>query len=582
MEVVGSGSNPALLPLDIPYQKTVDWLLERRVVAKGSYQKTLRTAHAKLEAALEAERPPVEAAAAAVPAGRTQQSTTYFDCVRVLSALKAAPGFDEKSFLGAYSNPHTARWADVVKRFESGSVFLVDAAQYLVHQCTYELPALKQEMTRAERELHELQRRQAEYVRLAEASHARFVQACTHRKISPSVETATGLKDELRASLCQLRPLYDSVCRRVQQAPLPDAAREYKELVGFALERVEAPPPPTASSADGGKAGKKGKGGGAKAAVAAVAAVPAAGDGDKTPAVAMLPLLTRVQEIDLSNVAPLAALSTGEAAAKDAAGTAAAAVDWGITAEDGDGDGGGGGAAAVDWGITAEDGDSSSGGGGGAAVDWGGGGGGGGGGGVDWGFEVEDGAGGGSGGGYDFEIEIEESGEGGGSDEEGGIAWIFEDRETRNQLLDDLFELQGFLTQYRAELGGGASAAALPSALQLDAAEVVARVEAVGEAIDALDNEHTRHLQLLGSSDKYLERQVANLRQMLDSAEKMRRRAEELQTRQAELQMTIQGAQPKYQAAVDAIKQAKAELEAALSKHFDGRRVNLMGDINSL
>ena len=48
------------------------------------------------------------------------------------------------------------------KRFESGSVHLVDAAQYLVHQCTYELPALKQEMQRAERELHELQRRQQE------------------------------------------------------------------------------------------------------------------------------------------------------------------------------------------------------------------------------------------------------------------------------------------------------------------------------------------------------------------------------------------------------------------------------------
>ena len=166
MEVTGSGSNPPLLPLDIPYAKAVDWLVERRIVAKGSYQKALRTAHAKLEAALEAERPPVKAAAECLPADRTQQGTTYFDCVRVLEALKAEPGFDEKSFLGAYTNPHTARWADVVKRFESGSVFLVDTAQYLVHQCTYELPALKQELSRAERELQELQRRQSE-MRLA-------------------------------------------------------------------------------------------------------------------------------------------------------------------------------------------------------------------------------------------------------------------------------------------------------------------------------------------------------------------------------------------------------------------------------
>ena len=597
MEVTGSGSNPSLLPLDIPYAKAVDWLVERRIVAKGSYQKALRTAHAKLEAALEAERPPVKAAAECLPADRTQQGTTYFDCVRVLEALKAEPGFDEKSFLGAYTNPHTARWADVVKRFESGSVFLVDTAQYLVHQCTYELPALKQELSRAERELQELQRRQSEYVRLAEASHSRFVQACTQKRISPAVETASGLKDELRASLCQLRPLYDAVARRVQQSPLPEAVGEYRELVGFALERVE--PAPTAFESEaggGGKAGKKGKAGGTKAAAKAEVAVAAsvsaaaqtgASAGESAP---LLPLLSRVQEIDLSEVAPLAALSTGDGSSGVGEGAGGAAIDWGITAgsDGGDASGGGGG---VDWGITVED-DAAGVGGGAAAVevDWGGGGGGGG---VDWGITADDGgdssggAGGGGGGGggeYDFgfEIEIEASGEAGASEDDAGLAQIFEESSLRNQLLDDLFELQAFLTQYLSELSGGASASALPNALQLDSAEVQSRLDAVTGAIESLDNEHTRHLLMLGSSEKYLERQVANLRQMLDSAEKMRRRAEELQTRQAELQMTIKGAAPKYQNAVNEIKRAKADLEAALAKHFDGRRVNLMGDINSL
>jgi hypothetical protein len=141
-----------------------DWLVERRVVG-SSWQKALRTAHAKLVAALEAERPPVGGIDTILPPGRTQQATTYFDCVRVLEALKQA-GLDEKSFLGQYTNPHTARWAEVVKKYEAGSVFLIDAAQSLVHGCAYELPALKKEMARAERELTELQRRQAEYTRL--------------------------------------------------------------------------------------------------------------------------------------------------------------------------------------------------------------------------------------------------------------------------------------------------------------------------------------------------------------------------------------------------------------------------------
>lgn len=60
------------------------------------------------------------------------------------------------------------------------------------------------------------------------------------------------------------------------------------------------------------------------------------------------------------------------------------------------------------------------------------------------------------------------------------------------------------------------------------------------------------------------------------------RRADELVTRQAELQMVLQSAYPKYDAVVGVIKQTKAEFEGALSSKFDGRPINLMGDINSL
>ena len=46
--------------------------------------------------------------------------------------------------------------------------------------------------------------------------------------------------------------------------------------------------------------------------------------------------------------------------------------------------------------------------------------------------------------------------------------------------------------------------------------------------------------------------------------------------------MVLQSAYPKYDAVVGVIKQTKAEFEGALSSKFDGRPINLMGDINSL
>ena len=69
---------------------------------------------------------------------------------------------------------------------------------------------------------------------------------------------------------------------------------------------------------------------------------------------------------------------------------------------------------------------------------------------------------------------------------------------------------------------------------------------------------------------------------MLDTAEKMRRRAEEAETRQAELSLTIRSTTPKCDELVASIKAAKGEFEAALSKQLGGKRIKLMGEINSL
>ena len=138
-----------------------DWLIERRVLSKGSYQKALRTVHAKIAAALAEERPDCPGIAEVLPPGIEQEKVSYVTCCRVLELLKEGGLLAEKTFLGSYTNPHAARWADIVKRYEAGSIFLVDMAQGLTHNCTYELPAIKKDMGRAQKELHELERKQA-------------------------------------------------------------------------------------------------------------------------------------------------------------------------------------------------------------------------------------------------------------------------------------------------------------------------------------------------------------------------------------------------------------------------------------
>ena len=127
------------LPLDINFNSAIDWLTQRRVVP-AAWQKAMRAVQARRAAAIEADRGDLPAATVALLRG---DPATFWDCERVLASLVGAAGFADKSFLGAYVNAHTARWADVVKRYERDGIFLADAASYMQHQVGYELPALK-------------------------------------------------------------------------------------------------------------------------------------------------------------------------------------------------------------------------------------------------------------------------------------------------------------------------------------------------------------------------------------------------------------------------------------------------------
>jgi hypothetical protein len=465
------------LPIDIPFDSAAEWLVQRKLVS-SSYAKSLRAVHAKLAAALAEERPPVAAAAALVPAGAPRESVTYFDCVRLMAALKEA-GLAEKNFLGQYTDAHASRWGEVVRRYESGCAFLADAAAFLVQQVGYELPALKAEAVRAQRELSELQRRQGEYVRLASAARDRFVAACEKRKLSGDCGR-DEIGRRLRESRAQLRGTYAQVAALCQGNPMVEAVRLYCDFVSHCLG-VAARFGDTGGAeggAEGGEGGeeaatkgKEGKAKGGKGAKAKPGGGGGGGGGVASAAVAdasavaedSLPVLKLVQALDASPLLNDTRGGEGAAGGENFAGggdTAGGGVDWGAEA-------GGGEATAVIWGITAgddtrgEDAPVAAGGadtGGGPAVevawegdtgdepaaevDWGISAGAGGGGEVDWGGCEE----------WAGVIEVEEADTGGG----GTLFDVFEDGEKRDALLDDLHEMDGFLAQRMEQVGKGA------------------------------------------------------------------------------------------------------------------------------
>jgi len=197
---------------------------------------------------------------------------------------------------------------------------------------------------------------------------------------------------------------------------------------------------------------------------------------------------------------------------------------------------------------------------------------------VNWG-EIDAGDGAAAGGAlevdWDGAIEVEAGGDGA-SPEEVNLVELLGLDDKRGLLLDDLYELLAFLTQRAVESSAGAEG--LPLELALDRSELSAHIDATRSVCDLLDCEHTRHLLQLHSSERYLERQVAALRQLLTHADKMNALADGLRTRQAELLITIKSAYPRYEAAAAKVRALKLDLEGALSaRHYNGRPINLMG-----
>lgn len=148
----------------------------------------------------------------------------------------------------------------------------------------------------------------------------------------------------------------------------------------------------------------------------------------------------------------------------------------------------------------------------------------------------------------------------------------------RDALLDDLYELRGFLQQRLAEAKSISGAQeGLPAEFQPDREELESQLTLVHQMCDQLDDAHARHLLLLRSSPRYFERMETSLLQLLGRSTKMSGLADDMRARQAELALTMKDVYPKHAAAVEKAKKVKGQFEAALSAHFQGRRVNLMG-----
>ncbi|XP_016046740.2 CDK5 regulatory subunit-associated protein 3 isoform X2 [Erinaceus europaeus] len=161
---------------------------------------------------------------------------------------------------------------------------------------------------------------------------------------------------------------------------------------------------------------------------------------------------------------------------------------------------------------------------------------------------------------------------------------LLEYPETRNQFIDELMELETFLSQRAVEMGEEADILSVsqfqmaPAILQGQTKEkMVTMVSVLQDLIGRLTSLRMQHLFMILASPRYVDRVTEFLQQKLKQSQLLALKKEVMVQKQQEALQEQAALEPKLDLLLEKTKELQKLIEADISKRYSGRPVNLMG-----
>ncbi|XP_015267927.1 PREDICTED: CDK5 regulatory subunit-associated protein 3 [Gekko japonicus] len=444
----------------------------------------------------------------------------YFHCLRIVEILKGTEA-STKNIFGRYSSQRMKDWQEIVSLYEKDNTYLAELASLLVRNISYEVPSLKKQIGKCQQLQQEYSRKEEEYQLAAAEMRERFYSSCKQYGI-----TGDNVRRELLALVKDLPSQLDEI--GAGAGGLLEAINLYQACVQFVCE----------SSTE-----------------------------------QVVPLLRHMQIRGNTTiyewrrgVKPTSVERPEMEEAKES--IEPEAIDWGdfgaesVSVPE-----------TVDYGISIEE----------ASEE------------IDWGISLES--------------NVQENGTTGldegdrsaadtaqivvldaGSEVPEGIARgpdalsLLETPETRNQFIDELMELEIFLSQRIVETSEEADILSVsqfqlaPPILQDQTKEKLeAMVAALQDLIGRMTSLRMQHLFMILASPRYVDRVTELLHQKLKQADLLLLKKDLMIQKRQEALEEQAALEPKLDLLVQKTKELQKLIEADVSKRYSGRPVNLMG-----
>ncbi|XP_049819769.1 CDK5 regulatory subunit-associated protein 3 [Aethina tumida] len=453
------------------------------------------------------------------------QHINYFHCLKIVDILKETE-VDTKNLFGRYGSQRMKDWNDILSSYQKDNLYLAEAAQMLMRNVSYEIPGLKKQVTKLEQSQQECEKKIKDYSKVESTALKEFNMACEQLGIP-----GNNIKSELVGLLDELPKIYKETSEKIKIVkPAIELYTEFTKFLTSKDRNIEV--------------------------LSTLKYLVEKGNtttyeytyGEKPVRIEEEKVNIQIEEEAKKDDIDFGDIDFGDNGNEIDFGD----IDTNNTIDFGGAEG------DIDWGNlnTEEE------------------------------FEIVN----------HVDINLEESGivlEKSGLD--GGIArgeealTILDNPKTREQIINNLMEIQAFLKIRLFEMASESDLLAMthmqdaPTILQMQTIEsITALIDCVNVALNQLTNKRVEHLHNIKHSNKYVDILTASLKQKLSNCERMKSNKALLEEKINSLRKEERSLHPVIKLLIDKTKELQKHIQEDISKKYKGRIVNIIGGVNML